>query len=496
MFTHERSLELFDFLKYFCTLLYVVSSVFLCVFGLHRYYLVHLYSKAKARRGDGGKGESWSLPRVTVQLPVYNEMYVAERLIRAVCAIEYPRELLEVQVLDDSTDDTSGIAARCTEELRDAGFDIKHIRRGNREGYKAGALAAGCAQASGDFLAVFDADFVPPKDFLQKTIPCFKDPKVGIVQTRWGHLNLDYSLLTKAQSVLLDGHFVVEQTARHSNGLFLNFNGTAGVIRKKCIELSGGWQHDTLTEDLDLSYRAQINGWRAVYLSDVVSDAELPVDMNAFKIQQHRWVKGGIQTAGKLLPSVLLDADIPFKVKAESIFHLLGNFSYLFLLATIILIIPMSFLWEHIWLNSFFVASVTGVALGTFAIIRFYILAVREAHGPRAREFYKYIPVALGVGAGIAVNNAKAVLEAVLGRASGFARTPKYAVVGKKDRWRTSAYVSSRGVTTFLEVLLSLFFTFQVVYVAYMGFFIWIPFLLLMQFGFTYTAFLSIYHGS
>ena len=254
------------------------------------------------------------------------------------------------------------------------------------------------------------------------------------MQTRWGHLNRDYSLLTKAQSVLLDGHFVVEQAARHSNGLFLNFNGTAGVIRKKCIEQSGGWQHDTLTEDLDLSYRAQINGWRAVYLPDVISDAELPVDMNAFKIQQHRWVKGGIQTAGKLLPSVLGDPRIPFKVKAESVFHLLGNFSYLFLLATIILIIPMNFLWERIWLNDLFIASVTGVALGTFAIIRFYILTVREAHGSQAREFYKYIPVALSVGAGIGVNNAKAVLEAVLGRTSGFARTPKYAVVGRKGQ--------------------------------------------------------------
>ena len=486
---------MFDLLKYFCTLLYVISSVFLCVFGLHRYYLVRLYSKGKARRRPAPVATG-PLPRVTVQLPVYNEMYVTERLIRAVCEIDYPRDLLEVQVLDDSTDDTSRIAERCTAELRATGVDIKHIRRETREGYKAGALAAGCARASGEFLAIFDADFVPPRDFLRKTIPSFEDPRVGIVQTRWGHLNRDYSLLTKAQSVLLDGHFVIEQTARHSNGLFLNFNGTAGVIRKKCIELSGGWQHDTLTEDLDLSYRAQINGWKAVYLPDVVSDAELPVDMNAFKIQQHRWVKGGIQTAGKLLPSVLRDARIPFKVKVESIFHLLGNFSYLFLLATIIFIIPMNFLWERIWLNDFFIASVTGVAIGTFAIIRFYILAVSEAHGPRAGEFYKYIPVALSVGAGIAVNNAKAVLEAVFGRKSGFARTPKYAVVNGKDRWKTSAYVSSKGMTTFIEVVLSLFFTFQVVYVVYMGFFIWIPFLLLMQFGFTYTAFLSIYHGS
>ncbi len=486
---------MFEFIKYLCTLLYVVSSAFLCIFGLHRYYLVHLYSKIKSLRSPSPPAQD-SLPRVTVQLPVYNEMYVTERLIRAVCKIDYPRDLLEVQVLDDSTDDTSGIAAHCVGELRSAGFDIKHIRRKNREGYKAGALAAGCEQASGEFLAVFDADFIPPADFLKKTVPCFENPEVGIVQTRWGHVNRDYSLLTKAQSVLLDGHFVVEQTARCSNGLFLNFNGTAGVIRKKCIELSGGWQNDTLTEDLDLSYRAQMRGWKVVYLPEVVSDAELPVDMNAFKIQQHRWVKGGVQTAGKLLPSVLRDSAIPFKVKTESLFHLLGNFSYFFLLSTTILIIPMNFLWEQIWLNDLFLASVTGVAIGTLAIIRFYILAVREAHGPRARKFYKYIPVALSVGAGITVNNTKAVLEAVCGRTSGFARTPKYAVVGRKDRWRTSAYVSSKGFTTFFEVILSVLFTIQVGYVLYMGFFIWLPFLLLMQFGFTYTAFLSLYHGS
>ncbi len=465
------------------------------MFGLHRYYLVHLYKKSKKRKSLTPQTPA-QLPRVTVQLPIYNEMYVTERLVQAVCGIDYPRDLLEVQILDDSTDDTKIIADRCASRLRSQGFDIKHVRRENREGYKAGALAAGLSSASGELLAIFDADFIPPSNFLKKTVPWFSDPQVGIVQTRWGHLNRDYSLLTKAQSVLLDGHFVVEQTARFSNGLFLNFNGTAGIIRKKCVELSGGWQHDTLTEDLDLSYRAQVEGWKTIYLPDVVSDAELPVDMNAFKIQQHRWVKGGIQTARKLLPSILGNAALPFKIKAESLFHLLGNFSYLFLLATVVLIIPMSFLWEEIWYNKLFIASVTAVAIGTFAIIRFYVLAVNEVYGKEAWGFYKHIPLALAVGAGIAVNNAKAVLEAVVGQKSGFARTPKYAVVTRKDSWMSSSYVSSKGMTTFFEIILALFFTFQVVYVTYAGFFIWLPFLLLMQFGFTYTAFLSIYHGS
>ncbi len=476
--------------------LYVSSSFFLCIFGLHRYYLVYLYKRGTGRGDPPERRPAAGLPHVTVQLPVYNEIYVTERLIRAVSRMDYPRDLLEIQILDDSTDDTSSIAGQCAYELSSLGFDIKHVSRRNREGYKAGALAAGLAEARGELVAIFDADFIPPEDFLKKTVPAFSDSRVGIVQTRWGHLNRDYSLLTRAQSVLLDGHFVIEQTARCLNGLFINFNGTAGVIRKKCIEISGGWQHDTLTEDLDLSYRVQIGGWKAVYLPEVVSDAELPVDMNAFKIQQHRWVKGGVQTAGKLLPSVLGGEDIPFRVKIESFFHLLGNFSYLFLLATILLVVPMSFFWNDIWSNGLFIASVTAVATGTLSIIRFYVLAVGETHGGGAGKFYKYIPLALGLGAGITVNNAKAVLEAVLGRSSGFVRTPKYAVVGRNGGRKTFEYVSSRGMTTFFEFLLCLFFTFQIGYAFYMGFFIWIPFLLLMQLGFGYTAFSSVYRGS
>lgn len=486
---------MFDFFKYFFTFLYVASSFFLCVFGLHRYYLVHLYKKAKKRPEDSA-AKLAELPSVTVQLPVYNEMYVTERLIRAVSRIDYPKNLLEIQVLDDSTDDTSAIAAKCASELRAEGFDIKHIRRGDRKGYKAGALAAGLERAKGEFVAVFDADFLPPADFLRRTIHSFSDPEVGIVQTRWGHVNRGYSLLTQAQSVLLDGHFIVEQTARCRSGLFFNFNGTAGIIRKKCVEFSGGWQHDTLTEDLDLSYRAQMNGWKAVYLPDVVSDAEVPVDMNAFKIQQHRWVKGGVQTAAKLLPSLLRSSDVPARVKIESAFHLLGNFSYLFLLATIVLVLPVNYFWEKVWLNDLFVGSVLAVAAGTMAVIRFYVLAVSESRGKKSPGLYRYIPVALGLGAGIAVNNSKAVMEAVLGKTSGFSRTPKYAVVSRKDGWKASAYVSSRGATTFFEAVFCLFFTAQLAYVAYLGFFVWLPFLFLMQFGFAYTAFLSIYHGS
>jgi len=275
-------------------------------------------------------------------------MYVIERLISSVCKIDYPKELLEIQVLDDSTDNTINIAKDCVQKYKQKGFSIHHIRREKRNGYKAGALSNGLKTARGSLVAIFDADFVPPSDFLMNTVNFFTDPEIGIVQIRWGHLNKEYSTLTRAQSVLLDGHFLVEQTSRYHGGMFFNFNGTAGIIRKKCIETSGGWQHDTLTEDLDLSYRAQINGWKLVYLHDIQANAELPVDINAFKSQQHRWAKGGTQTALKLLPGILINKEIPFRLKIESAFHLLGNISYLLLLTILVSMIPMGYFWRSL----------------------------------------------------------------------------------------------------------------------------------------------------
>src|SRR6187397_233344 len=284
-------------------------------------------------------GTMASLPVVTIQLPIYNEMYVADRLIDVVCQLDYPRELLEIQVLDDSTDETRSVAERAVRRNAAQGVDIKYLHRVDRTGYKAGALEAGLTVATGQYIAIFDADFIPTVDFLKRTIPFFADPKIAMVQARWGHINQDYSLLTKVQSILLDAHFVLEHGGRNRSGHFFNFNGTAGIWRRDAIVDAGGWQHDTLTEDLDLSYRAQLRGWRFVFLPDLVVPAELPVEMNAFKSQQHRWAKGSIQTCRKLLPRTLT-ADIPLGVKAEAFFHLTANFNYLLMIVLSILMFP------------------------------------------------------------------------------------------------------------------------------------------------------------
>ncbi len=486
--------SLFYFFKYFFTFFYVLAFLFLCTFGLHRYYLVYLYKRLISKEANL-ESEFRKLPVITVQLPIYNEMYVVERLIKSVCEIDYPKDLLEIQVLDDSTDETIEIARKCVDKYKDKGFDIHHIHRTNREGYKAGALNNGLNICRGEFLAVFDADFMPPKDFLNKTVHHFTNENVGVVQTRWGHVNLKYSLLTIAQSILLDGHFIVEQTVRFKKGLFFNFNGTAGIIRKECISSSGGWQHDTLTEDLDLSYRAQIKGWKLVYLGNVVSNAELPVDMNAFKTQQHRWAKGGAQTAKKLLLSIFRDKSIPLRVKIESAFHLLGNFSYLFLVILVTLMLPMGYFWSSLGWEKVFLINVFAITAGTLSIIRFYILAVSVAHGKDAWTFYKYIPLAIGLGTGIAVNNSKAVLEAVLGKITEFKRTPKYALTSNTENWKSRSYITSKDITTVVELTLGVVFTIQTVYAVLNGHIAWIPFLLLLQFGFIFTALLSIKHS-
>ncbi|MCA9521577.1 MAG: glycosyltransferase family 2 protein, partial [Myxococcales bacterium] len=309
-------------------IVYFALLFLLSIYGAHRYYMAYLFYKHKKDKPEP-KAEFEQLPKVTIQLPMYNEMFVAERLIDATCAVRYPADRLEIQVLDDSTDETQQIARQAVERHRALGINIHYIHRTNRQGYKAGALQEGMEVAHGEFLAVFDADFVPQPDFLEKTIQYFTNDEVGMVQVRWEHLNREFSLLTRAQSVLLDGHFMIEHTARNRSGRFFNFNGTAGIWRRTTIVDAGGWQHDTLTEDLDLSYRAQIEGWKFVYLNDVISPAEIPVEMNSFKSQQHRWAKGSIQTAKKLLPRIFASKRLPFKVKVEAFFHLTNNLAYL-----------------------------------------------------------------------------------------------------------------------------------------------------------------------
>ena len=295
---------------------YLSVLIGLSAYGIHRYFIIYLYLKNRKRPPVPARYFE-KLPKVTVQLPIFNEVYVAERLLRSVSELDYPQELLQIQVLDDSTDETREITAACAEELRQRGFNVQRIHRTDRTGFKAGALAVGLAAAEGEFLCILDADFVPEKDLLKRTVHFFTDPKVGMIQTRWGHLNRGYSLLTRMQAIFLDGHLLLEQIARSRSGRFFNFNGTAGLWRRSCIEQSGGWQYDTLCEDLDLSYRAQLAGWKFIYLSDVVTPAELPVDMNGFKSQQHRWTKGSVQTCKKLLPSVWRSR-LPFPIKLEA----------------------------------------------------------------------------------------------------------------------------------------------------------------------------------
>ncbi|MGH9399273.1 MAG: cellulose synthase family protein, partial [Thermoanaerobaculia bacterium] len=343
----------------------------LAVYGAHRVLMVVLYYRHRAQ-APRPNGPLDPLPRVTVQLPIYNEVYVVERLVEAVAALDYPKELLEIQILDDSTDETRDIAKSVALRARARGLDVAYLPRDNREGFKAGALQRGLEAGRGEFLLIFDADFVPRSDLLRQALPHFSDPGVGMVQARWEHLNRGYSLLTRIQSVLLDGHFVIEHTARNRSGCFFNFNGTAGVWRRRCLEEAGGWQSDTLTEDLDISYRAQLAGWRFVYLKDLVAPAELPVDMNGFKSQQHRWAKGSIQTGRKLLPAVFRSA-FSWKIKMEALVHLTANVAYVLGLLLALLIVPAIVIRERIGWQRLAVIDFPLFFAGTLSFVAFYV---------------------------------------------------------------------------------------------------------------------------
>src|SRR4026209_288983 len=427
------------------------------IYGWHRYYLVYLYTKHKDQ-APPQLPELSNLPRVTVQLPIFNEMYVADRLIDAVCELDYPMDLLEIQVLDDSTDETTSIAERAVRRHALAGANIRYMHRVDRTGYKAGALDAGLAEATGEFIAIFDADFIPRGDFLKRTLPYFAtDSRIGMVQARWGHINQDYSLLTKIQSILLDAHFVLEHGGRNRAGCFFNFNGTAGVWRREAIGSAGGWQHDTLTEDLDLSYRAQLAGWRFVFLPDVVSPAEVPVEMNSFKSQQHRWATGSIQTCMKLLPRILR-SNQPLGVNAEAFFHLSANFNYLLMSLLSILMFPAMWVRYNMGWTEMLIIDVPLFFAATASIAVFYVKAQRELYGDW-RQRLKYLPFLMSIGIGLSVNNTRAVLEALFHKQSEIARTPKYHVETQADEWIGKKYRQNFVVQPVIELVLGLYFT-------------------------------------
>ena len=470
--------------------LYFFVLSILAIYGWHRYYLVYVYTKHKGN-APSPLPPLTVLPRVTIQLPIFNEMYVADRLIDAVCDIDYPRELLEIKVLDDSTDETTDISELAVRRYAGRGFDIKYLHRVDRTGYKAGALEAGLKEASGQFIAIFDADFVPPKDFLLRTLGYFEsDPKVGMVQTRWGHLNRDYSLLTRIQSILLDAHFVLEHGGRNRAGCFFNFNGTAGVWRRETIGDAGGWQHDTLTEDLDLSYRAQLRGWRFIFVPDLVSPAEVPVEMNSFKSQQHRWAKGSIQTCMKLMPRILRSSQ-PLAVKAEAFFHLSANFNYLLMSLLSLLMFPAMVVRYSMGWSEMMLIDVPLFLAATASVGNFYIVSQRELY-PDWKQRLKYLPFLMSIGIGLCVNNTRAVLEAMFGKQSEFERTPKYGIERSGDEWAGKKYHQSVGIQPLVELALGLYFTATVFYALSNQIYGTLPFLMLFQVGFLYTGLLSI----
>jgi cellulose synthase/poly-beta-1,6-N-acetylglucosamine synthase-like glycosyltransferase len=419
--------------------LYITALVLLFAYGVNCYVLI-LYHR-------NGKRRAQPLPRlrpgdprppVTVQLPIYNEKYVARRVIEAAGRLRYRADRLQIQVLDDSTDETTEIAAEAVAMLRGRGLNVEHIRRDQRTGYKAGALGEGLRTATGEFVAVFDADFVPPEDFLERTIPGFADPAVGVVQTRWGHLNRDYSPLTGAQAIGIDGHFGVEQGARCWGGLLLNFNGTAGVWRVRAIVEAGGWAHDTLTEDLDLSYRAQLRGWRVLFLPDVVCPAELPVQIAAFKSQQRRWATGSIQTALKLTPAILAAPLSPW-VKVQALLHTTHYLVHPLMLSVVLLSLPLMLVGPVFGTPMNLLTVGLFFALSTSGPTSLYVYGERQL-GPGWRRRLRYLPFMMLLGIGIAFSNTRAIWNAFSDRPLEFVRTPKFGIASGGDAWRGKAY--------------------------------------------------------
>ena len=461
----------------------------LAVYGLHRVLMLRLFYRHRADPPRPA-GALVSPPRVTVQLPIYNEVYVVERLVEAVAALDHPRELLEIQILDDSTDETREVARRQAEGLRGRGYSVTHLVRDRRDGFKAGALQEGLSRASGEFLLILDADFVPPPSMLRECLPHFADPAVGMVQARWGHLNRGYSALTEVQAILLDGHFVIEHTARHRSGRFFNFNGTAGVWRRRCLEDAGGWEADTLTEDLDVSYRAQLKGWRFVYLKDCVAPAEVPVDMDGFKSQQHRWTKGSIQTARKILPAVWRSR-LPWKVKAEAVFHLTNNVSYVLVLLLALLLVPAIVIRDRIGWQKLIALDFPLFFGATISLVAFYAASQREAGVGRPRLLAR-LPLLMSLGVGLSVSNARAVLEGLSRRPSDFVRTPKYRIEGARGEWRSKKYRAPGSVTLVGELALAAYFLASLVFAVAYRYWAALPFLLVFFNGFAGTAALSL----
>ncbi len=464
----------------------------LSIYGVHRYEMIRTYFRHRKKAIQQPRQYFEKLPPVTVQLPIYNERYVVERLIEETVKIEYPKELLQIQVLDDSTDDTAPFAEALVERYRALGHPIEYHHRSNRHGYKAGALQEGLETAIGEFVAVFDADFCPPADFLLRTIHFFTDPKVGVIQTRWSYVNREYSFLTEVEAMLLDGHFILEHGARSRAGLFFNFNGTAGILRKTMIADAGGWQHDTLTEDTDLSYRAQLKGWRFVYLPGLDCPSELPVEMHGFQVQQSRWAKGLTQVAKKLLPAIFR-APIPLRLKIEAFLHLTPNISYPLMIVVSALLLPVMIVRFYMGPFQMLYVDLPLIVASFWSISLFYVLAHRELYPKRWKRSVLLLPMLIAVGVGLTIVNTRAVLEALFGVKTAFARTPKYAVGEGPVNLEVKKYRRRSGWLPYAEILVGVYFVAMILFAVQTYNYFAIPFLALFVFGYWWAGFGTLY---
>ena len=480
-----------DAFDYTILIAYFLILTVLAVYGGYRIkQVIDFWRYRKFKPQPKGLFSEAELPIITVQLPLFNEMYVVERLVEAITKFDYPHDRLQIQVLDDSTDETVKLAEATVEKYRQLGFDIEYVHRSDRTGFKAGALENGMKTAKGELLAIFDADFVPNPDCLRKLVDYFTDPMVGCAQMRWSHINGDYNLLTRLQTIMLDGHFVVEQTTRNRTGGFFNFNGTAGIWRRKAIAASGGWQHDTLTEDTDLSFRAQLMGWKFVYLLDEEAPAEIPVEINAFKAQQRRWAKGVMQVGIKLYPRIWR-ARLPLRVRLEMFFRLTGNISYPLMIVASFLQFPLLLVRYNQPFYHLMILDLPLLFFSSVSVFLFYGTAVWYLDKKRTPRLL-HLPLVMALGIGLAFSNARAVLEALFGIKSDFVRTPKYQVEKNKDEtWKRKKYKRKRGLLPLLELSFSIYFLLAMLYAAHMRMWGTVPFLLLFFFGFGYMGVMS-----
>ncbi|PQJ77282.1 cellulose synthase family protein [Polaribacter glomeratus] len=492
------------FLEYFIIVIYTISLLLIFMYAVAQLNLLFNYLKYKNKEDNSVKFDftnSEEIPYVTIQLPVYNELYVMKRLLKNIAKINYPIDKLEIQVLDDSTDESVEMTAKHIKKVQELGIDIQHIRRTNRQGYKAGALKEGLKTAKGEFIAIFDADFLPKPNWLYETVPYFKDPQIGVVQTRWSHINRNYSTLTKIQAFMLDAHFTLEQVGRNSQGHFINFNGTAGVWRKECIYDAGNWEGDTLTEDIDLSYRAQLKNWKFKYLEKVETPAELPVVISAARTQQFRWNKGGAENFQKMAKRIITSKNISVKTKIHGLLHLLNSSMFICIFLVAVLSIPMLYIkneYAHLK-NYFYVMSFFVLSSLIFFVCYWYMY--KNIYGKGFKNFFRYIFAFFtffSVAMGFSLHNTIAVLEGHFGKKSEFVRTPKFNIITLKDGWKNNKYIKKKpSIHVILEGLLALYFVFGM-YSAFVvgdqgGDFGLFPFHFMLFVGFGYVFFKSIF---